>query len=352
MRLDDLETGSTVALLESQFHALMAQEARLEAERDGQPEVRLPPSLIGRRGDSMAADILAGQERIFAGRRSSLAGREAVTRQQITQLEAQIAALTAQRTAGQRQIALVREESAGVEELVAKGLERKPRLLALQRQGAELEGMQGNLIHRITEAREAIAQAELEILSLKADRHSEVVAELYDVQNRRIEAEEKLKAAQMRRNRRDVVAPESGTVMKLRHFAPGAVVAPGGDILDLVPQDDRLVIDARVSPIDIDVVRVGLPAGVVLTAYKSRTTPKLDGQVVRVSADALTDERTGMPYYLARVIIDAEQLNALDGVHLQPGMPAETQIFTGKRTMLKYLLQPIEDSFRRAFREE
>jgi HlyD family secretion protein len=200
MRLDDLETGSTVALLESQFHALMAQEARLEAERDGQPEVRLLPSLIGRRGDSMAADILAGQERIFAGRRSSLAGREAVTRQQITQLEAQIAALTAQRTAGQRQIALVREESAGVEELVAKGLERKPRLLALQRQGAELEGMQGNLIHRITEAREAIAQAELEIISLKADRHSEVVAELYDVQNRRIEAEEKLKAAQMRRN--------------------------------------------------------------------------------------------------------------------------------------------------------
>jgi HlyD family type I secretion membrane fusion protein len=125
MRLDDLETGSTVALLESQFHALMAQEARLEAERDGQPEVRLLPSLIGRRGDSMAADILAGQERIFAGRRSSLAGREAVTRQQITQLEAQIAALTAQRTAGQRQIALVREESAGVEELV-RAIQRKP----------------------------------------------------------------------------------------------------------------------------------------------------------------------------------------------------------------------------------
>lgn len=130
------------------------------------------------------------------------------------------------------------------------------------------------------------------------------------------------------------------------------MVAPGGDILDLVPQDDPLVIDARVSPTDIDVVRAGLPAKVVLSAFKSRTTPQLAGSVTRVSADALTDDRTGAPYYLARVEVDAGELAALDGVRLQPGMPAEALILTGERTLLHYLLQPIEDSFRRAFRED
>lgn len=352
MRLDDLETRSMVALLEAQLWALLAQEARLEAERDGRPAIVAPKPLAERRGAPAVAGILAGQERIFASRLASLDGRAQVTRQRIAQFEAQIAALHAQIDAGKRQMALIREEAEAVEEMVRKGLERKPRLLALLRQKVELEGRRDELAGRIAEAREGIAQAELEILGLRADRQSEVTAELRDVQNRRAEAEEKLAAAQVRQGRRDVLAPEAGTVMNLRYFAPGAVVPAGRDILDLVPRDDRLVIDARVNPTDIDVVRPGLPAKVVLTAFKSRTTPQIDAQVVRVSADALTDERSGLPYYLTRIVVDAAQLGALDGVRLQPGMPAETLILTGERTMLRYLMQPFEDSVRGAFRED
>ncbi|MBK4723430.1 HlyD family type I secretion periplasmic adaptor subunit [Azospirillum sp. YIM DDC1] len=352
MRLDDLETRSTVTLLEGQLWALLAQEARLLAERDGAAGVTLPALLAGKGADSTVAEIIGGQERIFASRRASLDGRTIVTRQRIAQLEAQIAGLEAQRKAGVQQLALIREETTAVAEMVAKGLERKPRLLALMRQAVELEGIQGDLANRIAQAREGIAQAELEILGMHADRRSEVAIELRDVQTRRAEAEEKLAAATIRQGRRDVLAPEAGAVMNLRHFASGAVVAPGETILDLVPLDDRLVIETRVSPTDIDVVHAGLPAKVVLSAFKSRTMPQVDGTVLRVSADAVTDERTGQPYYQARVAVDTTQLAALKDVHLLPGMPAETLIVTGERTLLRYLAQPVADSFRKAFREE
>lgn len=352
VRLDDLETHANVGLLEGQLWSLLAQEQRLVAERDRLDRIEFPEVLTAHRVDLAATEIMAGQERIFANRRLSLESKTTIIRQRIAQLAAQSAAMDAQRMAGQRQLNLIQEEIAGVTEMVAKGLERRPRLLSLMRQEADLHGGQGDLTNRIAQVGEEITQADMEILGLQADRQSEIVVELREVQIRRAEAESKLNAAQVRQNRRDVVAPESGTVMNLRYFAPGAVVAPGGAILDIVPGEDRLVVEAKVNPTDIDVVHSGLPAKVILSSFKSRATPQLDGEVVRVSADALTDEKTGRPYYLARVTVDADQLRGLAGVQLQPGMPAETLIVTGERTMLRYLMQPIEDSFRTAFREE
>jgi HlyD family secretion protein len=192
----------------------------------------------------------------------------------------------------------------------------------------------------------------MEILSVTADHQSEVATELREVQTRLAEVMEKLAAAQIRQGRRDVVAPEAGTVLNSRYFAPGAVVPPGGPILDLVPRDDSLVVEARVRPSDIDVVHVGLSAKIIFSAFKSRTTPQIDGKVTRVTADALKDERTGEFYYVARVVADSAQLEQLNDIHLQSGMPAETMILTGERTMLEYLTQPIRDTFRSALREQ
>ena len=201
-----------------------------------------------------------------------------------------------------------------------------------------------------------LAQALAPAQARTATAHIQVLhaagVELRDVQARRAELEEKLGAVRGRWTRHDILAPAAGTVLNLRYFAPGSVVPPGGAVLDLVPVDDRLVVEAQVNPTDIDVVHPGLPAKVVLTAFKSRTMPQLDGKVVRVSADALKDERSGQTYYTARVVVDAAQLGALDGVTLVPGMPAETLIVTGERTLLQYLIQPVRDSLRRAFREE
>jgi HlyD family type I secretion membrane fusion protein len=352
MRLDDLETRSTVTLLEDQRRAYTAQEARLLAERDGRNVLVFPQDLESLRGEAQMDEILTGQQRIFESYRASLQGRIEVTRQRIAQSGAQIRAFEAQLDSGSRQLVLIAQEMEGVQELFDKGLERKPRLLALKRAAAELDGEQGEFSNRMAQAREAIAEAEMEILALRAERQSEVTAELREVQMRLAEIREKLAAAQIRQGRRDLVAPEAGTVLNTRYFAAGSVVPPGGPVLDLVPRDDRLVVEARVRPSDIDVVHAGLPAKVVLSAFKMRTTPQIEAEVIRVSADAFKDERTGEFYYTARVAADPEQLEKLSDIHLQPGMPAETLIVTGERTMLQYLLQPVRDTFRTAFREE
>lgn len=352
LRLDDAESRATFGMLETHHLSLLAQESRLLAERDGLPDLMLPPDLAAAQDRPDVAEIVAGQRRIFAEAQRTLAGQEDILRNRIAQHEAQIAAFEAQRVAGREQLSLIAEESAGVGDLIAKGLERKPRLLSLKRAAAQLAGAQGDYDGRIAEAREAISEAELQILHLRKARTRDAAVELRDVQTRRVEADERLRAARIGLARYEVRAPQAGIVMNLKHFAPGAVIPPGGEILDIVPQEERLLVDARVRPTDIDAVRPGLPASVVLSAYKSRTTPPLDGTVLLVSADALADERSGQTYYRARIAIDPAAIARLDTVALYPGMPAEAIIVTGERTALDYLLDPLRQSFRRAFRED
>lgn len=350
LRLDDVESRAEFDVLEQQYHASLAQEARLIAERD-QTDLRWPAILERHAARVEVAKILAGQEHILRSRRETLAGQVDIMNRRIGQFEAQISALDAQLSAGARQRELIREELANVGALVARGLERKPRLLALEREAARLDGAQGDYRGRIAQMREAIAEAELQIIELRAARQEEVAAELQDVEGRRTEIEEKLTAAEAQLVRHEVLAPEAGTVLNLRYFAPGGVIPAGGTILDIVPQEDRLVIDAQVQPADIDEVTGGMPAQVVLAGLKGQTTPYLDGWVVRVSPDALTDERTGVSYFVARVEVNRAQLNRLADVEMSPGMPAEVLIVNRERTALDYLLQPLRDSFRRAWRE-
>jgi HlyD family secretion protein len=347
VRLDDLEARALHDLLEGEYFALRAQEARLEAERDGNEAIVFPAGL-----DWAPAEILAGQQRIFESGREALAGRIDVLGRRIAQLEAQAAAIEAQRAAGRDQLSLIAEEVGGVRTLVEKGLERRPRLLALERHAAALTGQQGDYANRIAQVREAIAETELEILNARRERVEKAALELREAGMRRAEVQERLTAASVALGRRDVVAPQSGVVLSLRYHTLGGVVPPGGEILDLVPEDGPLVVEVRVFPTDIDTVHPGQPARVALSAYKGRTTPYLDGRVLRVSADALADERTGQHFFRAEIEVDAGQVAVLDTVRLMPGMPVEAFIETGERTLLDYLIQPFTDSFRRAFREQ
>ncbi len=351
LRLDNLEARALHQTLDGQTVALQAQEARLLAERDGLADLLFPAELEARRGEPRVAETLEGQARIFESRKAILDGQIGVVDQRIAQLRAQIAALEAQLVAGAEQLAFIREEIAGVNELVAKGLERRPRLLALRRTAAHIAGQQGDLQGRIAQAREGIAEAELQIINLRKARVEEASMELREVQTRRLELVERLPAAAAAVGRREVTAPQAGVVLNLRHHTVGGVVAPGQPILDLVPEHEPLIIEARVSPGDIDQVRAGLSAKVVLPAFKQRTTPQLEGGVVRVSADVLSDERTGRTYYTAQVAVEPRELERLPGITLQPGMPAEVIIESEARTLLDYLIQPITDSFRHAFRE-
>ena len=233
-----------------------------------------------------------------------------------------------------------------------KGLERRARLLGLKRQQASLEGARGEQLGLIARARQQIGEAELQIINRRNGQINEVVAELSEVQVRLGELEERLVASRDVLARRDIISPIAGVVVDLRYFTSGGVIRPGDPILDIVPQHDQLVIEAQIRPLDIDVVKPGLAARVRLTAFKQRTTPTLQGRVVYVSADRLTDPRTGIPYFTARVEIPPSELARLDGVALYPGMPAEVMVVTGARTAIEYLVDPLRESLQRAFREQ
>jgi HlyD family secretion protein len=191
----------------------------------------------------------------------------------------------------------------------------------------------------------------MEISALNDKRVTDAETELRDVQLRRAETTERLAAAEARLDRTAVLAPQDGIVLNLRYVTPGGVITAGAPILDLVPAEDNLAIEARVRPIDVDEVAIGQTADVRLVGLKQRVTPTLTGRVMRLSADTLADERTGESYYEARVEIPAAELDRLGDHQLGPGMPAEVMILTGERTLVDYLVQPIMDSFARALRE-
>ena len=350
MRLDQTQSGAAVAVLSDQRDALLALKARLSAERDGLDAIAFPPELM--RPDRKASELTQGQSRIFEARRKSLAAQLGILHERREQLEAQIQAHKAQLASTRQQLQLIAEEVATVSDLLSRGLERKPRLLALQRQQSYLEGLRGEQQASIAKAEQAIGETRMQAEDLLTKRSAEIALELRDAETQLLQVGEKLGLATDVDRRMEVVAPVSGQVVELKLHTVGGVIRPGEPLLDIVPNSDELVVEARIRPVDIDSVAVGQPAQVALTAYKQRTTPRLDGTLVKLSADALTDPERRMSFYAADIRIDPSELAKLEGAQLYPGMPAEVMIVTGERTLLQYLLQPLADSFHRAFRED
>lgn len=351
--LDRVQAEAALAMHGGQLHALQAQAARLAAERDGLDHVRFPQDLESRRAaDPDIRDILEGQERIFDTRRTALAGQMDILGQRITQLEAQIAGTQAQLAATQRQRALIVLEIEDAEKLMGKGLMPRPRVLELKRQSAALDGTVGQYDNAIAQARQAIGEARMEMIDLNNQRSDNVAGELRDVQTRTADQEQQVISARHVLTRQDIVAPVAGVVVDLKLFTPGGVVAPGQALMDIVPEAETLSVTARIRPTDIDVVAPGLPAQVQLTAYPQRTTPPLDGVLAQLSADRLTDPRTGEAYYSGRIDIDRRELVHLPAIHLTPGMPVQAMIVTGQRTLFDYLTAPLRNSLGRSFRED
>jgi HlyD family secretion protein/epimerase transport system membrane fusion protein len=351
MRIDDAQATSAVAVLRSQNDALRAQEARLIAERDGLPAIGFPDDLRTVCASTEGRPLCAAQEKLFANRRQTLHDQIALLGQRADQLRSEIDGRRAQAAADSRQIAMLAEQIKGVEPLVKQELLPRTRLLALQQQVASLEGERGAQLANIAKAEQQIGETQMQAPTLVNQRQAEVSSDLRDTQEKLGGMAEKLRAATDVQHRTDVIAPQAGKVVDLHYFTPGGVLKPGDTILDIVPQHDDMIIESRIRPIDIEPVHVGLPAEIRLIAYNQHFTPVAHGEVTYVSADALVDARTGQPYYLARTRLDRGELDRLKHVRLEPGMPAQVLIITGKRTLLEYLLSPILDSFSRAFRE-
>jgi HlyD family secretion protein len=351
VRLDQPQAGQQTETLRSQRWAMLAQDARLMAELAGSREIAFPRELSTLEA-ARAQDAVAGQRSLFEARRTALDSQLTVLGARIEQFEAQIRSSEAQRDSQSRQLVLLQAEEANTQTLLSQGLARLPQLLAIQRQVAATIGNIADIGGQIERSRAQIVEAERDMRRVTDARLQEVSTELRELRVRMAETEERLRAAEDVSTRLEITAPEDGTVLNLRVFTIGAVVRAGDPVMELVPIRDRLVAEVNVQPNDIEVIHPGLVAEVRLPAFKSRLVPYLHGQVTFVASDVTQDERRGMAFYRVQIEIDPDQLRALDGVQLRPGMMVEALIRTGERSFGRYLLQPIFDSFHRAFREQ
>lgn len=351
--LDDAQTRETYAAARARLAATLAREHRLAAEQEGLPAVRFPEELLALAAeDPLVERLVRAEGESLAVRRRSLADRVAVLESKIAQAETELAAHAGNLESAERQLALIDEEIATVQDLVRKGLDRKPRLLALQRARADLEGERTQSLSGAARTRELIAATRAELAALGSGHAEEVATGLAEARAEANELRAQVRAARERLERTVIRAPVAGTVVELQLRTIGGVLKPGERVLDIVPRDEPLVLEAQVAPSDIDVVHPGLAADVHLVAYRSRHLPRIRGEVRKVSADRLTDPKTGQPYYTAQIVVDKAALAAVaPEVQLTPGMPAEALILTGERTLVDYLVEPIELTFRRALRE-
>ncbi|WP_159718913.1 HlyD family type I secretion periplasmic adaptor subunit [Geminicoccus flavidas] len=349
VRLDDTDARAAHTALLARWHALRATEARLEAERAGAAAPDYPADLLAEAdGDGTLARILQSEAERLASRQAALADQQAVLREQVAQAEAQISGHESLIASAERQLALIREEGAGARELFAKGLERKPRLLALQRVEAQIEGAIASSRTEIAQAARLAGEARQKMRSLTSSHAEQVAAELAETRKALAPVLQELRSTADRLARTVVTAPVTGTVVDLRPKTVGGVVVAGEPLLDIVPDDAELLLEAHVSPVDVDEVHTGLQAQIHLLAYHGRNLPRINGTIREVSPDRLQDPATLEPYYLARVAVDS---TLPDGVHMAPGMPAEVMILTSERTLLSYLMQPVTETLRRGLRE-
>jgi len=352
IRLDGSELRSELTIVETQLFELMARQGRLEAERDQADAVHFDAELTALLPENESVrDIVDGQVRLFHARRDSMARQIEQLRQRQAQIANQLDGLSAQRAALDIQVDLIGQELTAQQDLLAKGLAQVGRVLALQREEARLVGQIGDLTARAAEARERSTEIDTEILRLQTTQREEAITELRDVRFRAFELMERRQAISKRLSRLDIRAPVGGRVYGLTVFGPGAVVRAAEPVLSIVPQDRPLVVAARVDPIHIDSVYGGQSAVLRFSAFDARTTPEIMGRVVKVSADAFTDETTGASYYRVELVPDEGEMEKLGDVALVPGMPVEAYIRTVDRSPLVYLVKPLTDYFNRAFRE-
>lgn len=353
IRLDQELAESELKVLEGQLYEIIARRGRLEAERDALDEIVFDPLLVeAAANNSELAALANGQTRLFEARRDSLEKAIVQLRNQRLQLEEQIAGIDAQSTAADRQAALIETEVTAQLELFEKGLAQASRVSALQREDARLAGSIGELKSRRAQAKERISALEIQELQYRAQRREEAISILRDLQYNEMEMVERRLTLKKQLERMEIRAHVAGVIYNQRVFGSGSVIRPADPILYLVPQDQPLVIEAKVDPMHVNKIFAHQEVMLRFPSFDMRKTPDLFGHVTLVSPDAFSDEQTGRSYYRVAVELPQEELSKLEeGQTLVPGMPVDTFIRTGEHTPVEYLTSPIITYFSRALRD-
>jgi HlyD family secretion protein len=334
-----------------QLDELMVREARLKAERDGAAEVALPHAIASRSDEPAIAEMFSGEQSLFQSRRDSREGQKSQLRERIGQLDEEHAGVKGQIGAKDKEIDLIAEELKSLEGLEAQQLVTKSKMVSLRREAARLEGERGQLRASAAQAKGKVAEIELQILRIEQDFRTELVKELTETQSKQAALVERRVAAEDQLKRIEIRAPQSGTVHQLAVHTVGGVINASEPVMLIVPEGDRLVVEAKIAPQDIDQVMQSKSALIRFAAFNQRTTPEINGLVRSIAADLTKDERSGESYFVVRIEIPDEELARLETSRLVPGMPAEVHIRTEERTALSYFVKPFEDQIAKAFKE-
>jgi HlyD family secretion protein len=349
-RLDETQARTNLAIVTKALDELAARQARNEAERDGARTVTFPAELLARRDDPEVAQVVASEQRLFEVRQSAREGQRSQLLEQIDQLEQQIQGNVEQERAKSKEIDWVQQELVGIRGLWNQNLVPFSRLTTLERDAARLLGERGVLIAAIAQARGRIAETRLKILQIDEELRTGVGKELAEIRGKKSELVEKRVAAEDQNRRIDLVAPQDGKVFQRSVHTVGGVIQAGEVLMLVVPVSDALIVEARVSPQDVDQLHLGQRAVLRFSSFNRRTTPELNGNVTEIGADATHDEKRNESYYSVRIRISDSEFERLDGLQPLSGMPVETFIETSPRTVVSYLMRPMLEQIDRTFR--
>ena len=350
IRLDPTQTRAALGVVTSQQVQLEGRRARLAAERDQAKAVTFAKGYI--ESSAEAADIAQSEQRLYAARISAKEGQKSQLAERIGQFRKEIEGLQSQLLAKETEVKLVTEEYERVNDMYKKQLTPITRVLTAERDVTRLQGEQGALVSNVARAKGQISETEVQIISLDQTMQSESMKELREVEARLAELAERRNAAQDQLDRIDIKAPRSGVVHELQVHTVGGVIQPAETLMTIIPSDDKLAVEVRIAPTDIDQVTIGQKATLRFSAFNQRTTPEFIGEIQQIAGDLTKEPQTGVSYYVARIAISEEHQDDVRALKLVPGMPVETFVETGSRTAISYLFKPFSDQISRAFREE
>lgn len=351
------DVEATERSLVSQFISLQAERARLRAEFAGSARITMPEELAGLEGADReeAEEALALQQDLLAARRADVAGQKSLLAQQSAQMSARIKGIQGQIRANNQQSKLLGDELAGLQSLADRGFVSKNRLRAIQRSDAALSGDTANLSSTAAATREQMGEARAQMMLIDSQASKSVAEDLRSVESNLNDLRPKLAAAKAQLARSAIRAPVSGQVIGLKNLSVGGVIAPGEDVMEIVPKQAGIVIQARVSPADANDLRIGQEVEIRVSASNDRSTPVLLGKLTKLSADSMVDQRTAQRYFAAEVQAAPSALARLGAgaghSGIKAGIPVEVVFPTRKRTLFQYLVDPLTHTFERSFRE-
>lgn len=351
IRLDETVTRANLQVVTKQLDEYIGRQARLEAERDAVPQVKMPPEFASRLAEPAVLKIMSSERTLFEARRAAREAQKDQLRKRILQSQEEIAGLKAQQEAKARAADLIAEELKGVRDLYEKSLVQLPRLNALERDAADIEGQRGQLVAAVAQAEGRIAETSFQMIQIDEQMRAEAMEELREIQAKVAEYTERKVAAEDQLKRTDLRAPSDGYVHQLNVHTIGGVISPAEPVMLIVPTNDKLELEAKVLPNDIDQVKIGQNAVVKVHASNARMIPDLHGTVSRISADVSRDQQSGVTFYTIRVELPQDEIKRLGSLHLIAGMQAEVFVEVNKRTPFEYFFRPMKDQIARAFRE-